>query len=88
MSSNVGVNVAILSFTRDCLECNFEEIKKEIAAIMQLSSFDEMLAQLIPYENASSMKKVIDILLAGTECVIHYSTVESTRVWIKCVPIT
>ena len=63
MSSNVGVNVAILSFTRDCLECNFEEIKKEIAAIMQLSSFDEMLAQLIPYENASSMKKVIDILI-------------------------
>lgn len=63
MSSNVGVNVAILSFTRDCLECNFEEIKKEIAAIMQLSSFDEMLAQLIPYENTSSMKKVIDILI-------------------------
>ena len=59
MSSNVGVNVAILSFTRDCLECNFEEIKKEIAAIMQLSSFDEMLAQLIPYENASSRRRLL-----------------------------
>ena len=67
MSSNVGVNVAALSFTRDCLECNFEETKKEIAAIMQLSSFDEMLAQLIPYGNPSSVKKAIDILTGWYE---------------------
>lgn len=58
------MNVAVLSFTRDCLECDFEETKKEIATIMQLSSFDEMIAQLIPYGNPSSVKKAIDILIS------------------------
>ena len=55
--------MAVLSFTRDCLDCDFEKTKEEIAATLQLPSFDEMMTQLSVYANPSSVKKYMDVLI-------------------------
>lgn len=70
--------MALLSFTRDCLDCDFEKTKKEIAAILQLQSFDEMLTQLGLYGNPSSVKKYIDILIGWYMecCSFQYSRID------------